>query len=417
MNVSDVDWPTAMLAAPNALASVGAEGTGTLTDADAVLPAPLCVELIFPVVLALVPAEVAVTLTLHVHDASGARLTLSIAMKVDPGLTLLMLPPQVLVSPFGDATTSPPGRLSAKLMLVNVVNVGFGLAMLNVSDVDWPTAMLAAPNALASVGAEGTGTLTDADAVLPAPLCVELIFPVVLALVPAEVAVTLTLHVHDASGARLTLSIAMKVDPGLTLLMLPPQVLVSPFGDATTSPPGRLSAKLMLVNVVNVGFGLAMLNVSDVDWPTAMLAAPNALASVGAEGTGTLTDADAVLPAPLCVELIFPVVLALVPAEVAVTLTLHVHDASGARLTLSIAMKVDPGLTLLMLPPQVLVSPVGDATTSPPGRLSAKLMLVSVVPGFGLVTVNVSEVDWPIRMLAAPNALASVGGSTAANAG
>ena len=47
-------------------------------------PGPLCVEAIFPVVLSLVPAEVAVTLTLHVHDASGARLTLSIAMKFDP---------------------------------------------------------------------------------------------------------------------------------------------------------------------------------------------------------------------------------------------------------------------------------------------------------------------------------------------
>ena len=116
-----------MLAAPNAFASVGADGTGTLIDADAVLPAPLCVELIFPVVLSLVPAEVAVTLTLHVHDASGASVTVSIAMKLAPGLTLLMLPPQVLLSPVGDATTSPAGRLSAKLMLVSVVNVGFGL--------------------------------------------------------------------------------------------------------------------------------------------------------------------------------------------------------------------------------------------------------------------------------------------------
>src|SRR5512143_1210787 len=145
-------------------------------------------------------------------------------------------------------------------MLVSVVKVGFGLAMLNVSDVDWPTAMLAAPNALASVGGEGVGTLIDADAVPLPPLSVAAIGLVVLFLVPAEVAVTLTLHVHEAPGASVTPLIPTIVFPGAAL-MLPPQVLVSPFGVATINPPGRPSAKLMLVSVVNVGFGLAMLNV------------------------------------------------------------------------------------------------------------------------------------------------------------
>ena len=63
-----------------------------------------------------------------------------------------------------------------------------------------------------------------------------------------------------------------------------------------------------------------------------------------------------------------------------------------------------------MLPPQLLTSPVGDATTKPPGRLSEKLRLVSVVNvGFGLVTVKVSVVDWPIRMLGRAEDLAHRG--------
>ena len=103
---------------------------------------------------------------------------------------------------------------------------------------------------------------------------------------------TLTFHVHDAPGAKVTVSIERKVAPA-TALMLPPQLLASPFGVATTSPPGRLSEKLTLVSVVNVAFGLVTVKVNDVDWPIRMLAAPNALLSVGGAGSGTVSDADA----------------------------------------------------------------------------------------------------------------------------
>ncbi len=63
-------------------------------------------------------------------------------------------------------------------MFVSVVNVGFGLPTVKVSEVDWPIRMLAAPNALLSVGGEGNGTLSDADAVPPAPLWVDVMLPV-----------------------------------------------------------------------------------------------------------------------------------------------------------------------------------------------------------------------------------------------
>ncbi len=46
---------------------------------------PLWVDDMAPVMLSLMPAEVATTSTFHVHDAPGARLTLSMEMKVDPG--------------------------------------------------------------------------------------------------------------------------------------------------------------------------------------------------------------------------------------------------------------------------------------------------------------------------------------------
>src|SRR5947209_6714802 len=63
---------------------------------------------------------------------------------------------------------------------------------------------------------------------------------------------------------------------------------------------------------------------------------------------------------------------------------------------------------------QLPVSPLGVATTRPPGSVSMKLILSSCVLLFGLVTVNVRAVDPPCGMLPTPNALARLGGCTAA---
>ena len=67
-------------------------GPNAFTDADAVPPEPLWMEDTAPVTFCLLPAEVATTSTFQVHEAPGARLTLSIEMKFAPALTLPMLP-------------------------------------------------------------------------------------------------------------------------------------------------------------------------------------------------------------------------------------------------------------------------------------------------------------------------------------
>lgn len=93
----------------------------------------------------------------------------------------------------------------------------------------------------------------------------------------------------------------------------------------------------------------------------------------------TVTDAVAAVPPfPDSVDEVALVTLFLMPAEGAIT-----------------------------LPRQLLASPLGVATTRPPGRLSLKLMLVSVVPALGLLIDNVSDVVCPMAMLAAPNCWAT----------
>jgi len=66
----------------------------------------------------------------------------------------------------------------------------------------------------------------------------------------------------------------------------------------------------------------------------------------------------------------------------------------------------------MAVPPHVLLSPLGFATTSPAGRLSVNAMPVSVTLVSGLLIVKVRLIEPFSRMLDAPNALASVGGAT-----
>ena len=69
--------------------------------------------------------------------------------------------------------------------------------------------------------------------------------------------------------------------------------------------------------------------------------------------------------------------------------------------------------TAVTVPPHVSARPFGVATTRPAGSVSVKPTPVSAVAAFGLVSVNVSVVVPFTTMLAAPNALAIVGGATA----
>src|ERR1700730_10215675 len=94
----------------------------------------------------------------------------------------------VEVKAFGAATTRPDGKVSVNATPVRP-NPLLGLLIVKVSEVEPLTAMDAAPNDLASVGAVAGFTVRDAVAVLPPPADVtvtELLFT------PAVIPVTLS---------------------------------------------------------------------------------------------------------------------------------------------------------------------------------------------------------------------------------
>jgi hypothetical protein len=181
-------------------------------------------------------------------------------------------------------------------------------------------------------------------------------------------------------------------------------------GVATTIPAGRVSEKATPVSATAFAAGFVMVKVS-VETPlTAISVGLNALAIEG--GATTSMEADAVPPVPPSVEVIDPVVLFCVPGAMPTTFTENVHEAEAAsvapdRLTVE-NPETDP---VEAAPVQVLVRPLGVATLRPAGSVSPKPMPLRDVLGFEFWTVKVSVVLPFSGMLAAPNALISVGGA------
>src|SRR6266851_2803484 len=156
------------------------------------------------------------------------------------------VPPQVLLAPFGVATTSPATRVSEKATPVNDVPVLLGLVMVNVTLVEPLSGTLVAPNALLMLG----GATTVSVAVLlvaPAPVSVELTAPVVLFLVPAVVPVTFTMMEHEPLDPSVPPDKLTVPEPD-AYDGVPLHVLLAPFGVATTKPAGRVSVKLTPVS-------------------------------------------------------------------------------------------------------------------------------------------------------------------------
>src|SRR6476659_8493623 len=147
-----------MLAAPNALVIEG--GVATVKLAEAVLPVPPFVELTAPLVLVYWPDAVPVTFTTRVQFVLTAMLPPVREMLVEPA-TAVAVPPQVLVRPFGVATTRPVGRVSANATPFSGTAFAAGLVMVNVSEVVAFRAMLLGLNALAIDG--GATTLIEAE--------------------------------------------------------------------------------------------------------------------------------------------------------------------------------------------------------------------------------------------------------------
>ena len=120
-------------------------------------------------------------------------------MLADPATTVAV-PPQVLLSPLGVATTVPTGKESVNATPVSAPALAAGLVMVKGSDVVPFNGMTAAPKALAMEG--GATTLTLAEAVPPVPPSADVTFPVVLFCAPAEMPVTFAEKVQELLCAR-----------------------------------------------------------------------------------------------------------------------------------------------------------------------------------------------------------------------
>jgi hypothetical protein len=196
---------------------------------------------------------------------------------------------------------------------------------------------------------------------------------------------------------------------------VPPQLLVTPGVEATCSPFVSVSLKAIPVSPVVLAAGLVIVKVAVVLPFSGTLAAPKALLMVGGATICTVAVLLAT-PVPPSVEVIAPVVLLASPAAVPVTFTVKVQDAPCVTVPPERLITPVPAAAVTV-PLHVLTTPGVAATTSVPvvfGSVSLKATPVrspaAVV--FGLLTLNVTVVV-PFRgMLAAPNALAIVGGAT-----
>jgi hypothetical protein len=381
--VNDVPPFNGIVAAPNDFAIVG--GAATVTDAFEVFPAPAVVELTVTL-LFFAPSVPPVTFTLNVQPALAANVAPARLTLPDPAKAVIVPPPQVPANPFGVATTNPAGNVSVNATPACAVEAS-GLPTTKVKEVDPPSATLATPKVFVTVA--GVTTAKFADAVFPVPPLVEVTAPLVFVRLPEVVPVTLIANVHALFTAILTPEIETLPDPA-TAVAVPPQVLATPFGVATTIPVGSESVNATPVSPAVFADGFVIVNVNEVLLFVPMLATPNAFAIEGGPITVTLAEAPA--PPPPSVEPTAPVTLFNVPAAAPVAFTPNVHEAFGASMAPDMITLPDPAVAKIDPPGQDPVIMLGEETCSPAGKVSPNPIPLSAVPVFGLVIVKLSVV-------------------------
>lgn len=134
-------------------------------------------------------------------------------------------------------------------------------------------------------------------------------------------------------------------------------------------------------------------------------------------GVGFLTNtsAVAVFPVPPFVE-VTVTELVFKPVVVPVTLTEKVQVSPPVRVAPARLIVLEPGVAVIVPPPQEPDIPFGLATTKPPGRLSVKLTPVSDVLVLGLLMEKVRAVLLPVKIGFAVKAFAITGGSITVSA-
>jgi len=99
-----------------------------------------------------------------------------------------------------------------------------------------------------------------------------------------------------------------------------------------------------------------------------------------------------------------------VPGVAAVTLTMIVHPPAGIEVPLAIVMLPLPAVAVTFAQVPVLPAVLTVIGPGAAGKVSVKTALVVIATPFVLPIVIVTEVLPPGAKLAAPNALATVGG-------
>ena len=152
-------------------------GANTFNVALAVPPEPDSAVETAPVVLALAPSVVPLTLTLMLHVAGLTASEPPVRLMLVAAATGVNVPPHVFVAVGVASTSTPAGNASLIAKLVNAT-VAFGLPKVIVNVDVPPTGMLVGTNALVTVG--GATTFRFADAVFPVPPFVDVTARVVL---------------------------------------------------------------------------------------------------------------------------------------------------------------------------------------------------------------------------------------------
>jgi hypothetical protein len=306
-----------------------------------------------------------VTVTLNWHWLFAAIVAPESAIPV--GAVVVSVPPQTVAEAL--ATVNPVGSVSVKATPVNATALAAGLVMVKVSEVVAFRAMLLGLKILAIEG--GATTLIEAEAVPPVPPSVEVTFPVVLFCVPAAIPVTFTEKLQKLLAAIVPPLRLITFVPAVAVIVPAPQDPVNPFGVEITRPAGRVSLKATpVIAVVVLLFWMVKLKL--VEPFNGMLAAPKALMMTG--GPVTVIEAFDVLPVPPSVE-VTVTELFFTPAVVPCTLTETVQLALAASVPAERLMVPEPA-TAVAVPPQVLFSAFGVATTKPAGKLSVKAIPV-----------------------------------------
>ena len=280
-------WPMAAVAVSGLIAVVVVRAFTVRVAVLLAAPGPLSVAVITPVVLLFTPVVVPVTFTEMLHGPLDARVPAARLTEPEPA-TAVVVPPQVLLRPFGVATSNPAGSVS--LNATPLRPIVFGLLMVKLRLVLPFTGIEAAPKALLMVG--GLATVMLADAVLPVPPLVEVTAAVVLFFTPEVVPVTFTEIEHELLTATVPVLRATLPLPAAAV-MVPPQVLVSPFGVATTRPGGRVSVNATPVNATVFAAGFVIVKLRLVVPFTGIEAVPNALLMLGGATTDSVCCAKA----------------------------------------------------------------------------------------------------------------------------